>query len=158
MRRYILCHYFRLLRTYFASLIGDQEAFVSGVLAVLDKQLPAETAEQARTELETRRKKLLGKRDRYRELYANDLLSMDELKEKLSGITEELKALEADLEKTARTSSSEEEIICRYRQEITRFLELETITNMDMRGLLDHISVSRDGNVKVVLKKLEDMT
>jgi hypothetical protein len=28
---------------------------------------------------------------------------------------------------------------------------------MDMRRLIDHISVSSDGNVQIILKKLEDM-
>ena len=148
------------LRTYFASLIGDQEAFAAGVLAGLEKELPADDPRQAQAELEARRKKLLGKRDRYQELYANDLLSMAELKEKLSGITEELKSLDVDMEKLARSAqlrSSAEQLLQQYRREIDRFLELETITNMDMRRLVDHISVSRDGNVRVVLKKFEDM-
>lgn len=148
------------LRAYFASLIEDQDSFISGVLAGLDKQLTADDPKQAQTELEARRKKLLGKRDRYQEMYANDLISMAELKEKLSSIAEELKVLDVDLEKlaqSARIRSNAEEIIRQYRQEITRFLELETVTNMDMRRIVDHISVSRDGNVKVVLKKFEDM-
>ena len=37
------------------------------------------------------------------------------------------------------------------------FLELETVTNMDMRRILDHTSVNKDGSVRVVLKKFEEM-
>ena len=148
------------LRQYFASLIEDQDAFIASVLSSLDKQLPTEDPEQEQQALELRRKKLLGKRDRYQEMYANDLLSMDELKQKLGAMSEELAALDLDLEKivqAARLRSNAEEILRQYRQEILRFLELETITNMDMRRLLDHISVSKDGNVRVVLKKLEEI-
>ena len=32
-----------------------------------------------------------------------------------------------------------------------------TVTNMDMRRIIDHISVNKDGNVRVVLKKFEDI-
>ena len=49
------------------------------------------------------------------------------------------------------------QIVSYYRQEITRFLELETVTNMDMRRILNHISVNKDGSVGVVLKKFEEM-
>ena len=72
----------------------------------------------------------------------------------------ELKTLDVDLEKIARSArlrSNAEEILRQYRQEIQWFLELETVTNVDMRRLVDHISVSKDGNVRVVLKKFEDL-
>ena len=93
-------------------------------------------------------------------MYANDLISMAELKDKLAGVTEELKALDVDLAQIAQSAeilSNAEQIVRYYRQEITRFLELETVTNMDMRRILDHISVNKDGSVRVVLKKFEEM-
>lgn len=148
------------LRKYFASLIEDQDSFISGVLSGLDKQLPNNDPEQTQKELEARQKKLLSKRDRYQEMYANDLITMAELKEKLAGITEELKSLNVDLEKLAQSAqirSNADQIIRHYRQEIVRFLELETVTNVDMRRIIDHISVSRDGNVQVLLKRFDDV-
>ena len=94
-------------------------------------------------------------------MYANDLITLSELKAKLSAIMEELKAVDMDLEQieqSARILNNAEQVICRYTEEILRFLELDTITNTDMRRVIDHISVNRDGNVRVVLKKFEDMT
>ena len=149
------------LRKYFASLIEDKDSFIASVLSSLDKQIPeARNPEQAKQEIELRRKKLLGKKDRYQEMYANDLISMAELKDKLAGVAEELKSLDIDLEQIAKSAeilNNAEQIVHYYRQEITRFLELETVTNMDMRRILDHISVNKDGSVRVVLKKFEEM-
>jgi hypothetical protein len=149
------------IRQYFSQLIGDRDAFTAGVLAGLEKQIPAESdQEQTRRELETKRKRIQSKRERYQEMYANDLITMKELTQKLSSFSEELKALDRELEKSARSEqlrSDAEEHIRYYREEIDRFLELETVTNMDMRRLIDHISVSSDGNVQIILKKLEDM-
>lgn len=134
------------IKQYFSSMIGDREAFVARVLSDLDKQLPGDDPR----EMETRKKRLLQKRSRYQELYANDLISMEELKEKLAGITEALRAVE--LEKSARPAQ------LRSRDgEIRRFLELETVTNADMRRLIDHITVNRDGNVHVVLRSLGEL-
>ena len=73
---------------------------------------------------------------------------------------DELKAVDMDLEQieqTARIKNNAELIIRRYTDEILRFLELDTITNADMRRVVDHISVNKDGNVRIVLKKFEDM-
>lgn len=149
------------LRKYLSSLIIDQEAFIEGILADLEKQLPdAQDPEKARLELESKRRKLLAKKDRYQEMYANDLIGMDELKEKLAAVSEELKALDmsaAKIAQSANARSRREQFLRFYRQEITRFLELETVTNVDMRRILDHIAVNRDGTVRVVLRKFEDM-
>ena len=148
------------IKQYFSSLIGDQEAFISKVLSGLDKQLPGDDPEQSRRDIEAKQKRLLQKRSRYQEMYANDLISLEELKEKLAGNTEELRAVDLDLEQIARAAqlrSNAEEITRYYRREIQRFLELETVTNVDMRRLIDHITVSQDGNVHVVLRKFEEM-
>ena len=144
------------LREYFASLIEDRDAFVADILASLDKRLPAsQNPEQAKREIEAKRKKLLSKKSRYQEMYANDLISLTELKEKITGITEELNALDRALARLAPGKKAVE-TVQRYTGEIQRFLELETVTNMDMRRILDHISVDREGHVRVVLRKFDD--
>lgn len=144
------------LREYFASLIEDRDAFVADILTSLDKRLPAsQNPEQAKREIEAKRKKLLSKKSRYQEMYASDILSLAELKEKITGITEELNALDRALARLAPGKKAVE-TVQRYTGEIQRFLELETVTNMDMRRILDHISVDREGRVRVVLRKFDD--
>lgn len=144
------------LREYFASLIEDRDAFVADILASLDKRLPAsQNPEQAKREIEAKRKKLLSKKSRYQEMYASDILSLTELKEKITGIAEELNALDRALAQLAPGKKAME-TVQRYTGEIERFLELETVTNMDMRRILDHISVDREGHVRVVLRKFGD--
>jgi DNA invertase Pin-like site-specific DNA recombinase len=149
------------LRKYFISMIEDKDIFVASILAVLNKQLPqAHDPEQAMQEFTFKRKRLLSKRERYREMYANDLISMTELKDKLAGIAEELTLIDSDLERFTQSPTavgSPEKLVEQYRQEILRFLDLKTVTNVDMRRLIDHISVNKGGNVRVVLKKVGDI-
>ena len=78
----------------------------------------------------------------------------------ITAIMDKLKAVDVDLdqiEQSTRIMNNAEQVIRRYTDEILRFLELDSITNQDMRRVLDHISVNRDGNVRIVLKKFEDM-
>ena len=149
------------LRQYFSSLITNKDDFIASVLASLEQKLPkTENPLQTKQEMESRRKKLLSRKNRYQEMYADDLLTLSELKEKLAQIMDELKLLDMDLEQieqSARIRNNAELIIHRYTDEILRFLELDTITNADMRRVIDHISVDKDGNVQVILKKFEDM-
>ena len=147
------------IRQYLFAVIEDKEAFVNCILSELTKQsAPSADPEQMEREREGKRKKLQRKKDRYQELYANDLISMEELKDKLAVIAEERRAL--DLEQTAQSAQSAtnaEQIKAHYRQKILQFLELETFTNVDMRRIVDRIIVDKNGNVRVVLKKFEEM-
>lgn len=147
------------LRNYFSSLIADRNTFITGVLSSLQRRLPQKVdTGAARADMERCRKKLLSKKQRYRELYANDLLSMEELKEKLEKLQKELAGIDnslIQLEEAARSLGGAESLAARYTDEIHRFLALETFTNADLRSVVDHISVNHDGKVRIVLKKLE---
>ncbi len=148
------------LKQYFSGLIGDQEAFTEKVLDGLSRQLPGEDPEQSRRDISAKQKRLLTKRSRWQEMYANDLITIDELRKHLAGIEADLRAVNLDLEKLARVDqvrSNAEELTRYYRREIQRFLQLETVTNVDMRRLIDRITVSPDGNVHVVLRKFDEM-
>ena len=148
------------LRQYVSARIGDRAAFIEKTLAQLDRLIPGVDPDQRRRELQAKQKRLLQKRSRWQELYANDLLTIGELREKLGAVTGELHAVDTELERIALTSrlpSSAGEITQYHRREIGRFLELETVTNGDMRRLIDHILVSRDGNIQVFFRKFGDM-
>ena len=143
------------IKGYFCTLIGNREAFVEGVLSGLDKQLPRDDPEQSRRDIRAKQKRLLQKRSRYQEMYADELITIEELKEKLAGVMEELRAAQLHLEQIARTDQPPGDGHC--RREIERFLELETATNADMRRLIDRITVGREGTVHVVLRKIDGM-
>ena len=145
------------LRKHFASRIGDREVFLREVLAGLKKTLPGEDPGQARKELEGRQRRLQAKKDRYQEMYVNDLITMAELQEKLDSIIGELKKLDAELERMVKLPTDAGQTAAHYRQEAERFLGLETITNADMRRLIDRILVTEDGIVRVILRKFEEM-
>ena len=73
---------------------------------------------------------------------------------------DELKTLDMyleQIEQSAQNNNNIERIICRYTDEILRFLELNTITNIDMHRVADHISTNKDSTVRIVLIRFEDM-
>ena len=145
------------LRNHFRSLIGDREAFITEVLATLDRRRPGSDPAQARKELEAKRRRLELKRSRWQELYADDLISLAELKDRLAALAPQLDAIGAALTKPVPENHQAREIDRHCRREIEQFLDMETVTNADLRRIIDCITVSRDGNVRVVLKQLEDM-
>lgn len=148
------------IQRYFSSIIQDKDAFVREILAEIERKHPEEQGKLNTSEIERQRKRLLAKKERYQEMYANDVMTMTELKEKTAGIAEELKELDCSLkryEQSLAICQGSESSINRYMQEIEHFLNLDTVTNLDLRKIIDHISVNRDGNVRIILKKLGDM-
>lgn len=148
------------IKKYFASLIQDKDTFIKGIFAELEKQYPDKQGKVNTAEIEMKRKRLIAKKERYQEMYANDVITMTELKEKTADITEELEELDYSLkryEQSLAIQKDSENLMGVYMQEIQHFLDLETVTNVDLRKIIDHISVNRDGNVRIVLKKLEKM-
>lgn len=151
----------RQLKQYFNALIADKDSFISGVLEGLTQKKPSRNDPvKAKQDLEAKQKKLLSRKERYQEMYANDLITLTDLKTKVSSIMEELKTVDADLKQLEQSDDIQKNasrMTQHYTEKILRFLELESITNQDLRRVLDHISVNRNGNVRIVLKKFEDM-
>ena len=148
----------RQLQQYLAACIPDIGAFEADVIARIKPK--KNDLCQSMTILESKRKKLLAKQERYREMYANDLITLAQLKEKLSKVDSEVSALDAQLAKTRQNAdqADPESFTRQCREQIHRFLALETWTNGDMRRILDHICVDRNGHVRVVLKKIQEST
>ena len=146
------------LRKHFSSCVRERKAFAEKVLTELDRQRPEDDPERIRKDIEGKRKKLQSRRSRCQEMYAEELITMEELKEKLTGIAGELQTLEQELEQRCRQADGRADTADRVWQETERFLNLETLTNMELRRLVEHILVSRDGTVRVKVKKLENLS
>ena len=148
------------IRAYFGALIHDKDSFIAGILAAVERQAGGEKNPYDKARIERRQGELLAKKERYQEMYANDVMTMAELKEKTALIAEELEELDYDLrqyEHSLEVRQNAGHFVEQYMQEIEQFLELETVTNMDLRRIIDHISVNKDGNVRIILKKLDDL-
>ena len=146
------------IRNYFSSLISDKEVFVKSILSEVEKHQKLSEEEINKTELKRRRKLLIGKRDKYQEMYAADAMSMEELKEKLEFVKKELGSIpefdeETDLENKEK---SKLERIKLYTKEIEDFLQLKNITNVYLKKIIDKITINKDREIKIYLKKFSD--
>ena len=130
------------LKGYFSSIAADPDALLAQVQAELARNPPPDPARDA----EARQKQLLQKRSRYQELYANGLLSMAQLQEKLGQIAE----AQTELDRMERPA-----LLCPDPEALKALLNPDRLTNGDMRRLIDHILVHRDGSVQILLRRLE---
>lgn len=145
------------IEEYLSALISDKAAFVADVLKSIQYELP-ENRDAEVSAIKGQRAKLIKKKEKYQEMYANDLITMTELKSKLNGIKTELTALDIDEERISQIISVQENantLVRKYTDDIEHFLAMEDVTNVDLRKIIDHISVNRNGNVRIILKKFD---
>ena len=141
------------LRTYLASRIRDREAFLDDVWEDFLQSRSGETVLIPPEELRKWKRELTRKQEKYREMYAADAITMEELKEKSASLTAQLNALKRDLHPPTHPGEDQEERT-RWRKETERFLSLETMTNVDLRKLLSGIIVNKDGTVCFLLNQV----
>ena len=145
------------IKTYLSSLIQDREAFVASILSEIERCVDETRPELFRDILEQKRKKLISRKERYREMYTNDVITMTELKEMMAVIAEELQILDSELYKNQQEIAAQTDtrsLAELYTEEIDRFLELKTVTNQDLRRIIEQITVNRDGTVRITMKRI----
>ena len=149
------------LASYLVSKIPDMGLFSESVLEAFKKRAPSLPDPEVRKQsLEARRRQLLAKADRYRELFAAELLTMEALKEKLQDLNKALEENEEALRflTSPQITDNQQNLWSRYREEIRRFFTLESWSNQQLRQVLAHISVQKDGTVRLVFKQLPTQT
>ena len=148
------------LHQYFTAMIADRDAFQLSVLNEVRKYLSKQTPFlPTKKDITTKRERLLFKKERYQELFANGLITISELQEKITQISQEIKDIDHTLALASRSSqhTHDYDTFCQmYRSEIEQVLEFKTLTNLDMRQLINHISASRDAAIGITFNKLQD--
>ena len=149
------------VRAYLQNKIKDRDAFVASIVQEYGMRISEEAKDMpSKEELEANINKLQTKIARFQEMYANDLITLSALKQKLSPINKQIEDLSSSL---SRYSSGElklsvvEKNASKYADAIQQFLELKSFNNMDMRKVIDHITVSKDGRIRIYIKKIEDI-
>ena len=147
------------IREYFLSIIKDKDGFIRELAEDIQGGRSENDKKDISLEIEQKKAKLEVKRNRYQEMYVNDVMTLTELKDKLAALDKELSHLDKLLgncqkvEKTDRELAEERK---RIIENIERFLTLESVTNIDLRQIIDQITVNKDGEVKIYIKNLKN--
>ena len=134
------------LRAWLAAQISSPAALAEAVRLRLDAR-SSRPAEDPAAALRRRLDQLEGQRARYLELYAGDLLSMEELRRRLWLLAERGARLREDLDRLTRDPPRDLE--AEITEQVRRVLSLEDITNGELRQLIDRITVSEKGDVSI---------
>lgn len=144
------------LEQYFAEMLKEKKNIVSYVVKEFTKIYKAEgDEEEYEKELNRRLAKLQKTRHKYMDMYADDLISRDELNEKLGSMKKEIKKLENELKLVTHNISRGdrlETIIQRTFRNIESITSVREMTNEQLKQIVQKIEVDKDGNINIYLR------
>lgn len=94
------------------------------------------------------------------DMYADDLISREELNEKIGGMREEIERLENELKMVSYhlTKGKQLEVILNSTfQTIEDITDVHRMTNTQLKKIIRKIEVDKDGNVDIYLRLLGDL-
>ena len=147
------------LDQYFRSLIQDRKKAVQLFRQKLKESLGGDFAKEEQRTLRDRLTKLEKTRKKYLDLYADDLITRQELDKQLGGTREEIGRLEERLRQLELKTLSDgmiNALIGQMFQNLDNFLTVRNLNNGQLKQLISKIEVDKDGNVDVYLRILPE--
>ena len=111
-------------------------------------------------ELKEKLAKLKKTRQKYMDMYTDDLISREELNEKIGGMKKEIERLENDLklvEYNMDKSDQLEGIIQKTFNNIEDISNVRDMTNQQLKQIIQKIEVDKEGNIDIYLRLFGDL-
>jgi len=104
--------------------------------------------------------KLCKSREKYMDMYTDDLISREELNEKIGGMRKEIERLENELKMVSYhlTKGEQLEVILNSTfKQLEDITDVHEMTNAQLKRLINKIEVDKDGNVDIYLRLIGDL-
>ena len=111
-------------------------------------------------ELTAQLDKLQKTRQKYMDMYTDDLISREELNEKIGGSKKEIERIENELKIVGYNITKGdqlESILQNTFKTIEDITDVRSMTNAQLKRLIQKIEVDKDGNVDIYLRLLGDL-
>lgn len=149
------------LQNYFTQVLQSKKNVVRYVVGEFQRVYKAKDENlNYEKELTAQLSKLQKSRQKYMDMYTDDLISRDELNAKLAGTRQEVERLENELKLVAShlTKGGQlEDILNRTFREIEDITDVHLMTNAQLKRIIQKIEVDKEGNVDIYLRLLGDL-
>ena len=151
----------QVLQEYFHRVLQQKNKVIDYVVKEFQRVYKAkdENAEYEK-ELNLQIARLQRLRQKYMDMYTDDLISREELNDKLGGTRQELDRLENELKMVSSNltkGDQMEKILNDTFKQIEDITDVHEMTNVQLKRLIKKIEVDKDGNVDIYLRLLGDL-
>ena len=149
------------MEDYFAEILRNKKRIISYVVKEFTKVYKTkDDNKNYEKELNARLVKLKRTRQKYMDMYTDDLISREELNEKIGGMRAEIERLENDIKLVQYNLDKGDQlegIIKKTFQSIEDITSFREMTNEQLKKTILQIEVDKDGNVDIYLRLFGDL-
>lgn len=149
------------LQEYFQEILGKKKKVINYVIKEFQRVYKAkdeniEYEKQLNAELNRLRKS----REKYMDMYTDDLISREEVNKKIGGMRKEMERLENELKMVSYHLTKGEQleaILNSTFKQLEDITDVHEMTNAQLKRLINKIEVDKDGNVDIYLRLIGDL-
>lgn len=149
------------LQEYFANVLKQKKRVIHHVVNEFQRVYKAKDENlEYENELNHQLAKLKKMREKYMDLYTDDLISREELNEKIGGTRQEIERLENELKIVSSHLTRGEQLesmLYENFKEMEDITDVRQMTNAQLKKIVQKIEVDKDGNVDIYLRLLDDL-
>ena len=149
------------LKDYFVGILGEKDQVIKNIVAEFNRiYYTKDENSDYEHDLSTRLSKATKARKKYMDMYEDELITRDELREKVGNLNVEIGKHENELKLVQYNLSKGdqlEKVLQSTLKDLESILDMEGMTNAQLKRLVDKIVVGEHGKIDVYLKLLSDI-
>ncbi len=149
------------LQKYFTDILKQKKKVLNYVVGEFRRVYKAKDENlEYEKELTAQLAKLQKTRQKYMDMYTDDLITRDELNAKIGGMRKEIERLENELKMVSYHLTKGEQLEALLNgtfREIEDITDVRQMTNAQLKRIIQKIEVDQDGNVDIYLRLLGDL-
>ena len=151
----------RALQEYFQEILSKKKKVINYVIKEFQRVYKAKEENiEYEKQLNTELNKLRKSHEKYMDMYTDDLISREELNEKIGGMRKEIERLENELKMVSYHLTKGEQleaILNSTFKQLEDITDVHEMTNAQLKRLINKIEVDKDGNVDIYLRLIGDL-
>ena len=151
----------QVLQEYFQDVLSKKKKVIDHVIREFQRVYKAKDENiEYEKELNAELNKLRKSREKYMDMYTDDLISREELNEKIGGMRKEIERLENELKMVSyhlTKGKQLEAILNSTFKQMEDITDVHEMTNTQLKRLIQKIEVDKDGNVDIYLRLIGDL-
>ena len=149
------------LQEYFQEILSKKKKVINYVIKEFQRVYKAKDENiEYEKQLNTELNKLRKSREKYMDMYTDDLISREELNEKIGGMRKEIERLENELKMVSYHLTKGEQleaILNSTFKQLEDITDVHEMTNAQLKRLIQKIEVDKEGNVDIYLRLIGDL-
>lgn len=150
-----------VLQEYFNNLLASKKNVIHYVVGEFQRVYKAKDENlEYEKQLNTQLAKLKKSRQKYMDMYTDDLITREELNEKIGGMRQEIDRIENELKMVSYNVTKGEQlehILNQTFKTIEDIPDVRKMTNAQLKQIVQKIEVDKDGNIDIYLRLFGDL-